>query len=69
MEGVGVKVCGLTSEEAIVAVAGAGARYAGFVFFPKSPRNLDVSRAGRLTIASSDVNPQTLTPTPSIPAT
>ncbi len=51
MEGVGVKVCGLTSEEAIVALAGAGARYAGCVFFPKSPRNLDVSRAGRLAAA------------------
>ncbi|RED15703.1 phosphoribosylanthranilate isomerase [Parasphingopyxis lamellibrachiae] len=40
MADIDVKICGLTSVEAIEAAAEAGAAYAGFVFFEKSPRNV-----------------------------
>ena len=42
-----IKFCGLTRPQDIHAAARAGARYVGFVFFPKSPRNVtrDVARA------------------------
>lgn len=41
-----IKFCGLTRPQDIHSAAGAGARYVGFVFFPKSPRNvtMDVAR-------------------------
>ncbi len=45
---VSVKICGLTTVEQIQAAATAGARYVGFVFFPKSPRHLDVPKAAEL---------------------
>jgi phosphoribosylanthranilate isomerase len=40
-----VKICGLTRPEHVHWVAEAGAAYAGFVFFPKSPRNLSLGAA------------------------
>lgn len=40
MADIDVKICGLTSVEAIEAAAEAGAAYAGFVFFEKSPRHI-----------------------------
>ena len=40
-----VKICGLTTPETVEAAADAGARYLGFVFFPKSPRNLTPGEA------------------------
>lgn len=43
-----IKICGLTSEEAIAAVCDAGADYAGFVFYPPSPRHLEPTRAAAL---------------------
>ena len=43
-----VKICGLTRAEDVAAVAAAGAAYAGFVFFPKSPRHLDPAAARAL---------------------
>jgi phosphoribosylanthranilate isomerase len=45
---VDVKICGLTSEAAMDAALDAGARYVGLVFFPKSPRHLDLARAQAL---------------------
>lgn len=33
-----VKICGLKTPEAVAVAATAGARYVGFVFFPRSPR-------------------------------
>ncbi len=45
---VSVKICGLTAVEHVQAAATAGARYVGFVFFPKSPRHLDVPKAADL---------------------
>ena len=47
MADVRVKICGLSRHEDVAAAAQAGAAYGGFVFFPKSPRNVapDVARA------------------------
>lgn len=43
-----VKICGLRDRASIEAAAKAGARYAGFVFFPRSPRAVDVETAREL---------------------
>lgn len=48
MTGVKVKICGLTDEAAVNAVIAAKADYAGFVYFPASPRHLAVERAAQL---------------------
>jgi phosphoribosylanthranilate isomerase len=48
MSDVAVKICGLTSPEDVIAAAHAGARYVGFVFFPKSPRNVSIQQAATL---------------------
>jgi phosphoribosylanthranilate isomerase len=38
--GIRVKICGIATEDALEAAASAGATYAGFVFYPRSPRNI-----------------------------
>src|SRR3569832_2075089 len=43
-----VKISDLTREDAIQAVIDAKADYAGFVFFPRSPRHLPMERAAAL---------------------
>lgn len=43
-----VKICGLREEAHVAAAVEAGARYVGFVFFAKSPRNVTVEVAARL---------------------
>ena len=43
-----VKICGLGTPAAIEAVNEAGADYAGFVFFPPSPRHLETKDAAEL---------------------
>jgi phosphoribosylanthranilate isomerase len=43
-----VKICGLSSEEGVDAALAAGADFVGFVFFPPSPRNVDIARAAAL---------------------
>lgn len=43
-----VKICGLREKAHVEAAVEAGARYVGFVFFPKSPRNISVADAARL---------------------
>lgn len=43
-----VKICGLTTPESLAAAVAAGAAYVGFVFFPKSPRNLSLEAARML---------------------
>jgi phosphoribosylanthranilate isomerase len=43
-----VKICGLSTPETIEAAVAGGAAYVGFVFFPKSPRHVTVSRAADL---------------------
>jgi phosphoribosylanthranilate isomerase len=45
---VDVKICGLTSAEAVAAAVAGGARFAGFVFYPPSPRDLTMEQAARL---------------------
>lgn len=54
MAGIRVKICGLRTPADVAAVARAGAAYAGFVFFAKSPRNLTLSGA-RLAALSAPV--------------
>lgn len=43
-----IKICGVTTSEALAAVRKAGAEYVGFVFFPPSPRHLGFVGAARL---------------------
>jgi phosphoribosylanthranilate isomerase len=43
-----VKICGLTTEEAVQATVAGGASFAGFVFYPPSPRSLGIARAADL---------------------
>lgn len=43
-----VKICGLRSAQHVAAAVGAGARYVGFVFFPKSPRAVSPAEAAAL---------------------
>lgn len=43
-----VKICGLKTAEAVDRAVALGADYAGFIFFPKSPRNIEPDDAGRL---------------------
>lgn len=45
---VSVKICGLTQPESVDAAVKAGARYLGFVFFPKSPRHVSATQAAAL---------------------
>jgi phosphoribosylanthranilate isomerase len=49
-----VKICGLRTAADVAAVAAAGAAYAGFVFFPKSPRHLTVEAARALALAAPE---------------
>src|SRR5688500_4984521 len=42
------KICGVTTPEAVRAALDGGAAYLGFMFFPKSPRNIAPDAAGRL---------------------
>ena len=48
---ISVKICGLKTAEDAAAVAAAGARYAGLVFFAKSPRHLEIQQARVLALA------------------
>ncbi|HEU4804956.1 MAG TPA: phosphoribosylanthranilate isomerase [Nitrobacter sp.] len=43
-----VKICGLSTPATLDVALQAGADMVGFVFFPPSPRHLDLSRAGEL---------------------
>ena len=45
---VSVKICGLKDAGAVDAAVSAGARYLGFVFFPKSPRHVTPEQAAEL---------------------
>ncbi len=61
-----VKICGLTSPEAIKGAAQAGATYGGLVFYEKSPRHLSLAKAREVALAAPSgfakvalvVNPQ-----------
>lgn len=43
-----VKICGLKTAEALAAALDGGASHVGFIFFPKSPRNILPEEAGQL---------------------
>jgi phosphoribosylanthranilate isomerase len=43
-----IKICGLKTPEAIAAALAGGASHVGFIFFPKSPRNVSAEDAARL---------------------
>ncbi|WP_299968180.1 phosphoribosylanthranilate isomerase [uncultured Roseobacter sp.] len=47
-----VKICGLRTRADLDAAAAAGAAYAGFVFFEKSPRHLSLEAARELAVAA-----------------
>ena len=51
-DGIMVKICGLTRPEDVAAVAAAGAHYAGFVFYARSPRAVGVDLARDLALAA-----------------
>ena len=46
--GIAAKICGLTTAEAVKTARDAGADMVGFVFYPPSPRAIDVDLAGAL---------------------
>lgn len=52
MPDIRVKICGLRTLADVVAVANAGAAYAGFNFFPKSPRSVSIAEAQPLALAA-----------------
>lgn len=52
MSDIRVKICGLRTVADVAAVAAAGAAYAGFVFFAKSPRHLTIDSARELALAA-----------------
>lgn len=43
-----VKICGLKTEEAVEKAVALGASHVGFIFFEKSPRNIEPDIAGRI---------------------
>ena len=43
-----IKICGLSTPETVSAALASGADMVGFIFFPKSPRNVSVEQAARL---------------------
>jgi phosphoribosylanthranilate isomerase len=50
MSDIRVKICGLTQPAHVAAAVAAGAGYVGFVFFPKSPRHLEIADARALAL-------------------
>lgn len=48
MKPLDIKICGLKTDAALGAALAGGASHVGFIFFPKSPRYVEPSEAGRL---------------------
>lgn len=48
------KICGIRSEEVLDVALAAGADYAGFVLYARSPRNVDIATAHRLIARTKD---------------
>jgi phosphoribosylanthranilate isomerase len=44
------KICGLTTADDVAAAVAGGAAYVGFVFFPRSPRHLEIAQATALAV-------------------
>ena len=53
MSDIAVKICGLSRPEHVSAAAEAGAAYVGYVFFPKSPRNVSLDTARALAVGTA----------------
>lgn len=49
-----VKICGVSDRAALDAAVSGGARYVGFVFFPRSPRHVTPAQAAELSAALPD---------------
>ncbi len=49
MQRVTAKICGLSTPETVGAAVRHGASHIGFVFFPRSPRNVEAEQVGALT--------------------
>lgn len=49
-----VKICGINAPDALAAAVEGGAAFAGFVFYPPSPRAVSPAQAAALTAAASD---------------
>jgi phosphoribosylanthranilate isomerase len=47
---VDVKICGLSTADSLRAAVEAGAGYVGFMFYPRSPRNVSTREAGALAL-------------------
>jgi len=47
-----IKICGLKTADALDAALVGGASHVGFIFFPKSPRDIAPDEAGRLRLAA-----------------
>lgn len=45
-----VKICGLSTADTLQAAVRAGAGYVGFMFYPRSPRNVEVTQAAALAL-------------------
>jgi len=43
-----IKLCGFQTEDTVHAATRAGADAVGFVFYPPSPRHIEVAQAGQL---------------------
>jgi len=54
MRGLRVKICGVRTVDDVLAVAAAGAAYAGLNFYPKSPRYVTPDQARRLALAAPE---------------
>ncbi|MEE9375091.1 MAG: phosphoribosylanthranilate isomerase [Rhizobiaceae bacterium] len=50
-----LKICGLKTNEAVDAARLAGASHLGFIFFPKSPRHLEILQASELAKRAKNV--------------
>lgn len=50
-DAVHIKICGLSDPETVAAAVTAGARYVGFVFFPRSPRHVSLAQARALALS------------------
>jgi len=50
-DAVHIKICGLSDPDTVAAAVVAGARYVGFVFFPRSPRHVSLAQARALALS------------------
>ena len=60
MSDIRVKICGLSTPAGVEAAVAAGAAYVGFVFFPKSPRHVEIDTARALAIDVPPASPRWL---------